>query len=75
MDPREPFSTDEFYRYCAECRRLARLAHNSPPPPPVKSLARSYQLFADWLGALRQQYQSPRLAAPQWAPASRARRR
>lgn len=26
MDPHEQFWTDEFYRYSAECRRLARLA-------------------------------------------------
>jgi hypothetical protein len=30
MNPREEFFTDEFFRYSAECRRLARLARRPP---------------------------------------------
>jgi len=45
MDPTEEFWTDEFYRYSAECRRLARLARKSPNAPEGR-LAWAYRISA-----------------------------
>ena len=58
MDLHEQFWTDEFYRYSAECRRLARLARK-PPSAAEGRLAWAYGIFGDWLSDIRRQYGQP----------------
>jgi hypothetical protein len=74
MDPREQFWTEEFFRYSAECGRLARLAQK-PHNIPEGSLARLYRHTAERLGDIRHHY----IAAPaqrlQFARAGRPVRR
>jgi hypothetical protein len=55
MDPRDPFHTDEFLRYAAECRRLARLARVPDEDVENKGSA-AYLRSGDWMGQLRALY-------------------
>lgn len=54
MDGREEFLTEDYFRYSAECRRLARLSSN-----PQRAIDRRRQQAAvgarvsDWLGEVR----------------------
>ena len=43
MDARDPFQTDEFFRYAAECRRMASLARG------VERGTSSASISAKWL--------------------------
>jgi hypothetical protein len=54
VDQREEFSTSEFRRYAAECRRLAAAAR--PQPKPVARKPRA----ADRFGAIINQFRQPR---------------
>jgi hypothetical protein len=57
MDPLEPFLTEEFFRYSAECRRLGRLAHK--PNNATQGNTAEYRLWIDWLGDIYTQYIAP----------------
>jgi hypothetical protein len=73
MDPREQFWTDEFYRYSAECRRLARLARK-PTGPPEGRLAGTYRIYADWLGDLGRYFVHPAMRPRQLVAGGPTRR-
>ena len=72
MDPHEQFWTEEFYRYSAECRRLARLAQKQPIAPESER-TRVYRIYADWLSDVSQ-YVYPATPRLQVAASGRARR-
>jgi hypothetical protein len=55
MKPHDQFWTEEFYRYSAECRRLARLAQN-PKIVPEGGVVLSYRRWANWLRDVPAQY-------------------
>jgi hypothetical protein len=58
MNPHEQFLTEEFFRYSAECRRLARLARR--PPGTEHDTGRLVHLrFVEWLGELQGRYTDP----------------
>ena len=59
MDPLEPFLTEEFFRYSAECRRLARLARK--PKGAIQANTAEYRLWIDRLGDIYAQYIAPPL--------------
>ena len=74
MNPHEQFWTDEFFRYSAECRRLARLS-SKPPSAPEGNLAWAYRIYADWLSDVYREYGQPVVRyRPQLAAAGLARR-
>jgi hypothetical protein len=72
MDPQEPFLTEEFFRYSAECRRLARLARQ--PVNGATQGSAGYRLWIDWLGDIHAQYISPLTHRPQPLVSRTARR-
>jgi hypothetical protein len=51
MDPLEPFLTEEFFRYSAECRRLARLARK--PHGAKQGNTAGYRTWIDWVRDIR----------------------
>jgi hypothetical protein len=53
FDPREEFSTAQYRRYSAECRRLAAIAR-----PPAKRGVRK-PTPSDWFGAVANQFRAP----------------
>jgi hypothetical protein len=58
MNPQDQFWTEEFHRYSAECRRLARLARK-PRIAPESRVALSYRHWIDWLRDVPAQYINP----------------
>jgi len=61
MNARDPFLTEEFLRYGAECRRMAGLARRqkqSSAPSAQSALAGTAQRSAAWLGQIRMRYAS-----------------
>ena len=64
MDPQELFLTDEFFRYSAECRRLARLARKPANGATQRGTA-GYRLWIDWLRDVHAQYIIPLTHRPQ----------
>jgi hypothetical protein len=57
MDPRDRFFTDEFSRYAAECRRMARLAR--PPKTTAATPAASLLNPAGWLALAQTSFGTP----------------
>jgi hypothetical protein len=56
MDPREQLLTDEFFRYSAECRRLARLARK-PPARAVPGIGTTaYLRIVEWIEEIHGRY-------------------
>jgi hypothetical protein len=68
MDPRDRFLTDEFARYSAECRRMARLAR--PPQTAAANSAASFMNSASWLALARMLFGAPVKRAVQYATIS-----
>ena len=54
MDPRDPFSSEESFRYAAECRRLARLARK--PVIPDSTGTATYLRLLAWAGDVQAEY-------------------
>ena len=73
MDPQELFLTEEFFRYSAECRRLARLARK-PANGATQVSTAGYRLWIDWLGDIYAQHLSPLTHRPQLLASRTARR-
>jgi hypothetical protein len=67
MDPREQFWTEEFFRYSAECRRLARLARKPPGGGTQHAGTAAHLHWLDWLRDLQSQYINPPAHRPQYA--------
>ncbi|MEA2980027.1 MAG: hypothetical protein QOF09_1850 [Alphaproteobacteria bacterium] len=71
MNPHDQFATEEFFRYSAECRRLARLARK-PAGGATQGLgATAYRRWADWLGDIHAGYINPPSYRPQFAATRR----
>ena len=73
MDPQEPFLTEEFFRYSAECRRLARLARK-PANGATQASGAGYRLWIDWLRDIHAQYATPLTHRPRLVVSRTARR-
>jgi hypothetical protein len=74
MDPSEPFLTEEFFRYSAECRRLARLARKpiSVVTPGIGAVA--YLRWLEWLDQVSEWSFNPPVHRPQFVAGGRGRR-
>lgn len=66
MDPHEQFWTEEFFRYSAECRRLARLARKPPGGGARHAGTVAYLHWVEWLGDIHAQYINPPTHRPQY---------
>ena len=57
MDPHEQFLTEEFCRYSAECRRLARLAAQATERRHASGIgAVAYRRWIEWLDEVSERY-------------------
>jgi hypothetical protein len=65
MDAHEPFLSEEFFRYSAECRRLARLARKPPGRSQQGRGTAAYSRFIEWVGEVQARYSSPPEYRPQ----------
>jgi hypothetical protein len=64
MDPREQFLTEEFFRYSAECRRLARLARK--PASAAKGRTPTVRLWVEKFEEIFAAYLNPPAHRPQY---------
>jgi len=64
MDPQEVFLTDEFFRYSAECRRLARLARKPVSTP--KSRTAGLRLWIERFEEVFAAYVNPPVHRPRY---------
>ena len=74
MDPSEQFLTEEFFRYSAECRRLARLARKpiGRVTPGIGTVA--YLRWLEWLDKISDWSFNPPIHRPQFVAVGRRHR-
>jgi hypothetical protein len=73
MDQRDELFTDEYMRYAAECRRLARLAKPLARKPSGIARWSAYLNFTSWIALLQPADATDRARRPQFATAARRR--
>ena len=65
MDPSEQFLTEEFFRYSAECRRLARLARKPRGDATLGIGAVAHRRWLEWLDNVSEWSFNPAIHLPQ----------
>ena len=75
MDPSEQFLTEEFFRYSAECRRLARLARKPTGAVTLGIGAVAYLRWREWLDQVSEWSFNPPVHRPQFVAGRQGYRR